>query len=74
MRIYRAIAGKETHTSGFIHCLLWSQSKLEEFELVIIEKQLAGEKYAHRVAEVTSEGVRLIRNGSVRRVSRVEVK
>ncbi len=68
MKIFRAYVSGEEFTSGFLPCLNWAKTKLSQYPLIVIERHNAGSKYTHRVAEVTSDGVRLIRNGSSRKV------
>ena len=64
MKIYIGIAGSEIHSDGWLGCLYWSQSQIDNgIDVVKIHVARPGVKTMRVVAEVTRNGVRLIRDG-----------
>ena len=64
MKTYIGIAGKEIHSGGWLECLYWSQSQVNN-GMTVAKLHVARPnlKTMRVVAEVTCAGVRLIRDG-----------
>ena len=64
MKTYIGIAGSKIHNDGWLGCLYWSQSQIDNgIEVAKIHVARPGVKTMRVVAEVTRDGVRLIRDG-----------
>jgi hypothetical protein len=64
VKTYIGIAGKDIYCDGWLGCLYWSQSKVNGgVNIVKIHIARPGVKTMRIVAEVTSDGVRLLQNG-----------
>ena len=64
MKTYIGIAGRNIHSDGWLGCLYWSQSQVGNgVDVVKIHVARPDVKTMRVVAEVTSDGVRLIRDG-----------
>ncbi len=64
MKTYIGIAGGEIHSDGWLNCLYWSQSQVDNgVGVVKIHVARPDVKTMRVVAEVTNDGVRLIQDG-----------
>jgi len=64
MKTYIGIAGSKIQSDGWLGCLYWSRSQVNNgAEVVKIHVARPGVKTMRVVAEVTRDGVRLIRDG-----------
>lgn len=68
MRIIMAIdeRARQSHSNNLPRCIKWAQQRAEATERPIkIVVCRAGEKQGRIIAEVTSDGVRLIKSGAL---------
>ena len=64
MKTYIGIAGSKIHSDGWLGCLYWSRSQVDNgIDIVKIHVARPDVKTMRIVAEVTSDGVRLIQGG-----------
>ena len=64
MKTYIGVAKGAVHSGGWLGCLYWSQSQvINGVNTVKIHVARPNVKTMRVVAEVTNDGVRLIRNG-----------
>ena len=64
MRTYIAATKNSSYTNGWFNCLKWAQSEVESSGAIIkIHVARPEVKTARIVAEVTTEGIRVINNG-----------
>ena len=64
MKTYIGIAGSEIHSDGWLGCLYWSQSQVDNgVDVVKIHVARPDVKTMRVVAEITCDGVRLIQDG-----------
>lgn len=64
MKSYFAIQQKQTFAGGWMQCLRWARTCLEDNTAPVqILMARGGEKQARVIAEITPEGMRMIRRG-----------
>jgi len=65
MKSYIGKSDRLLFCGGWLHCLNWGmeQVKADKSAVIKIHVARAGEKTGRVVAEITNDGIRLIRNG-----------
>jgi len=64
MKTYIGLAGSEIHSDGWLGCLYWSKSQVDNgVDVVKIHVARPNVKTMRVVAEVTRSGVKLIQDG-----------
>ena len=75
MRSFVAFHDSDQCWNGFVGCAAWAQAQVGNGASVVkIATARAGESHARIVAEVTTDGLRLVRSGRVVPIKSVRAK